>query len=191
MRVDRAERSLLRRRGLLKEPEDAAALLAAIDPVVLRHVGADEGADAGDPLFREDDGRGIEVEEHVARGDDDLPASRLRPGQLEISRDEPVEKRRAQRAARSSRDGHEDLAARPVWRQAPGVPSGVDDQDPEPPEDAGPGSRIETRSASMSGAHLEVEHAQETMDRGAARPDAPAAGIGDDEDPSDSVDESE
>ncbi len=177
--VDRSERRLLCGGGLLQEKPNLSALSPAIDPVVLGQFGADEGPDAGDAFLREHDRRGIEVEKHVARSDDDLPASGPWPGQPEISRDQAVEKRRAEGAPGFSRDGDEDLAARTIRRQPSRIPAGMHDQDPEPAEDARPGLWIEPGFDPSPRVKLQVEDVEKAMDRRTARPDPAAAGIGD------------
>jgi hypothetical protein len=43
--------------------------------MIFGYVGADKGSDAGDPVLREHDIRGIEVQEHISGGDNDLSAA--------------------------------------------------------------------------------------------------------------------
>ena len=118
MRAHRARFYLLGDRRLLQEHADGAVLAAAIDAVVPCDFGADQCPQASYPAVRELDRPGIEVQEDISGGDDDLPTARRRPGQSQVERDEPVEKCRPERAAGISRDGDEDLAAGAVGRQA-------------------------------------------------------------------------
>ena len=129
--VDGALRRLFGDGGLLEIQPDFVVLSAAEDAVAARLLRLGMAGQTGDALLREPHPRRVESQQHVARGDHDLPSSLRRRRQRQVRRQLPVEQAQADGAVVLARHRNEDLAAGTIRRQPPRVAAGVDDQNPQ------------------------------------------------------------
>ena len=144
-----------------------------------------------EPGLGERDIGGIKKDQSVAGRHHHLSATSLRGRQSHEARRNAVKERTPERRIGLPRHWNEDLAARSVGREPPGIAAGVNDEDAEAPEDAldrrtgVPPVRDVRRSGQagrLSYRQFAVHHFHQAAERAAAAADAFAFGISNHED---------
>ncbi len=173
-------RFVLRAHVRLLQIQPHGAIRVGAEHAVARRLGRRcRRPERGNPRRWEADRRRIETDERVSRSDRHLARAGRARGQPEESRCQPVKQRGSQGGAGIAGKRNEDLAARRVRGQAPGVAAGVYDQNAQTAQDCLRGIQGAPVIARL---RFAAQHLSQALEGAAAAADAAAILIRDRQD---------